>query len=190
MNAMIYLNLFWSFFQVGLFSFGGGYAALPLIQHQVVDIHGWLTLTEFSGLVAVSQMTPGPIAINSATFVGTQVGGLGGAVVATLGCITPSCIIISLLAWIYARYQEVAAIRGMLAGLRPTVTALIFAAGLSILGLAFWGEKGFQSELSALDPVAVILFVAGLFALRKFRTNPMYVMLGSGIIGGAWYFWM
>ena len=94
---MIYLQLFWSFFQIGLFSIGGGYAALPLIQTQVVQVHSWITMNEFNDLITISQMTPGPIAINSATFVGNQIAGLGGAIISTLGCIMPSCIIISIL---------------------------------------------------------------------------------------------
>ena len=82
---MIYLQLFWSFFQIGLFSIGGGYAAMPLIQHQVVELHPWLTLTQFADIMTIAEMTPGPIAINSATFVGMQVAGLPGALVATAG---------------------------------------------------------------------------------------------------------
>ena len=85
-----FLELFWSFFQIGLFSIGGGYAALPLIQAQVVDQYGWMTMTEFSDIITISQMTPGPIAINAATFVGIRIAGLAGAVVATLGCVFPS----------------------------------------------------------------------------------------------------
>ena len=84
---MIYLQLFWSFIQIGMFSFGGGYAAMPLIQGQVVNTHEWLTMTEFTDLITISQMTPGPIAVNSATFVGMKIAGIPGAVVATLGCI-------------------------------------------------------------------------------------------------------
>ena len=87
---MIYWQLLWSFFQIGLFSIGGGYAAMPLIQHQVVEVHPWLTLTEFTDIVTLSQMTPGPIAINSATFVGMRIAGVSGALVATAGCVLPS----------------------------------------------------------------------------------------------------
>ena len=83
---MIYLELFWSFFQIGLFSIGGGYAAMPLIQNQVVDVHPWLTMTQFADIMTIAEMTPGPIAINSATFVGIQVAGLPGAVISTLLC--------------------------------------------------------------------------------------------------------
>ena len=100
---MLYLQLFWSFFQIGLFSIGGGYAAMPLIQNQVVDLHHWLTLSEFTDLITISQMTPGPIAINSATFVGIRIGGVGGALVSTLGCILPSLIIVMTLAYFYTK---------------------------------------------------------------------------------------
>ena len=91
---MIYWELFLSFLQVGLFSFGGGYAAMPLIRGQVVTVHHWLSMSEFTDLITISQMTPGPIAVNSATFVGTKIAGTLGALVATFGCILPSCIIV------------------------------------------------------------------------------------------------
>ena len=103
---MIYLKLFLSFLQIGLFSFGGGYAAMPLIQEQVVTQHGWLTMTEFTDLITISQMTPGPIAINAATFVGSKIAGVPGSVAATCGCILPSCIIVTLIAWFYLRYKK------------------------------------------------------------------------------------
>lgn len=184
---MIYLQLFWSFFQIGLFSFGGGLAALPLIQNQVVDIHGWLTLSEFADLISISEMTPGPIAINSATFVGTQIAGLRGALIATFGSILPACLIVSLLAWLYVRYKEVTVIKGVLAGLRPTVMALILSAGLSILALSFLGQDRFTGNLMSLDFIAVIIFIAGLILLRKLKIQPIMILLGSGIIGGACY---
>ena len=97
---MIYIQLFLSFIQVGMFSIGGGYAAMPLIQSQVVQGHGWLTMSEFTDLITIAEMTPGPIAVNSATFVGIRIAGVPGAMVATFGCILPSCIIVSILAMI------------------------------------------------------------------------------------------
>ena len=130
---MIYLKLFWSFFQIGLFSVGGGYAAMPLIQHQVVELNNWLTMQEFVDIITISQMTPGPIAINSATFVGIQIAGLPGAIVATLGCVFPSCVIVLTLAWVYFRYRNLSVVQGVLGGLRPAVVAMIASAGLSIL---------------------------------------------------------
>ena len=103
---MIYLELFLSFLQIGLFSFGGGYAAMPLIQGQVVNGHHWLSMTEFTDLITISQMTPGPIAVNSATFVGIRIAGIPGALVATLGCILPSCLIVTLIASFYLKYRK------------------------------------------------------------------------------------
>ncbi len=100
---MIYVQLFLSFLQIGMFSFGGGYAAMPLIQGQVVTGHGWLTMSEFTDLITISQMTPGPIAVNSATFVGLKIAGIPGAIVATAGCILPSCIIVTILAKLYLK---------------------------------------------------------------------------------------
>ena len=98
---MIYLQLFLSFLQIGAFSFGGGYAAMPLIQEQVITRHAWLTMDSFANLVTIAEMTPGPIAINAATFVGTQIAGFPGALAATIGCILPSCIFVTVLACIY-----------------------------------------------------------------------------------------
>ena len=90
---MIYLQLFFSFLQVGAFSFGGGYAAMPLIKQQVITAHHWLSVSEFTDLISISQMTPGPIAVNSATFVGIKIAGIPGAICATIGCVLPSCVI-------------------------------------------------------------------------------------------------
>ena len=183
---MAYLALFWSFFQIGLFSIGGGYAAMPLIQEQVVGRNGWLSLGEFADVVTLSQMTPGPIAINAATFVGIRVGGVGGAIVATLGCIAPSCIIVLILAKLYYKYRSLSLIKGVLAGLRPAVVALIAAAGMSISTLSFWGT-GAEIGPASTDWVAIVLFAAGFFVLRKWKPNPIFVMLGAGALGGALY---
>lgn len=184
------LQLFWSFFQVGLFSIGGGLAAMPLIQNQVVDLHHWLTLTEFADLITIAEMTPGPIAINSATFVGIRIAGIEGAVIATLGCILPSCIIVSVLAWIYFKYKDLTIIRGVLSGLRPAVVALIASAGLTILTLAVWGQKGFSFNVSSINFISITLFIASIFILRRWKPNPIAVMFGSGVIGGAIYLLM
>ena len=109
---MIYLQLFLSFLQVGMFSFGGGYAALPLIQGQVVKTHSWLSMSEFTDLITISQMTPGPIAVNSATFVGEKIAGIPGALCATAGYILPSCIIVTVIAKIYLKMAEYGVISG------------------------------------------------------------------------------
>lgn len=184
---MTLIELFWSFFQIGTFSIGGGMAAMPLIQNQVVELHHWLTLTEFTDLITIAEMTPGPIAINSATFVGIKIAGIPGALVATFGCIFPSCVIVSLLAWVYFKYKGLTIIQGVLSGLRPAVVALIASAGLSILTLAVWGETGFSINLPSINYISLLLFGIALFILRKWKPNPIFVMLGSGVIGGVMY---
>ena len=138
---MIYLKLFFAFLQIGMFSFGGGYAAMPLIQHQVVDTYHWLDGKGFADLVTISQMTPGPIATNAATFVGMNTAGLAGALIATFGCILPSCILVTFIAYFYLKYQKLAALQGILSSLRPAVIALIASAGISILVSAFWNGQ-------------------------------------------------
>ena len=182
---MIYWELLWSFFQIGLFSIGGGYAAMPLIQHQVVEVHPWLTLTEFTDIITLSQMTPGPIAINSATFVGMRIAGLSGALVATAGCVFPSCVIALTLAWVYYRYRSLSAIQGVLGGVRPAVVAMIASAGLSILLLALFGSE--IINLAALDVRALVIFGAALVVLRIFKPDPIWVMVGAGALGGLLY---
>ena len=173
-------QLFWSFFQIGLFSIGGGYAALPLIQEQVVEKHSWLSMMEFTDLITIAEMTPGPIAINAATFVGLRIEG------ATFGCIFPSCIIMSIMAYLYFKYSNLKMIQGILAGLRPAVVALIASAGISILTLAFFGEKG-AVHLENLNLVSVLLFAAAFFILRKWKPSPVLVMFSCGIVGGVIY---
>ncbi len=180
---MIYLDLFLSFLQIGLFSIGGGYAAMPLIQAQVVDKHQWLTITEFADLVTIAEMTPGPIAINSATFVGNQIAGIAGSMIATLACIIPSFIIVLTLGYLYRRYRDLKVVKGILAGLRPAVVALIASAGISIVTLAFWGEGGFSTDISHINILAVILFSISLIILRRWKANPIFIMVGCGIAG-------
>lgn len=180
---MIYLELLWSFFQIGLFSIGGGYAAMPLIQHQVVDLNHWLTMTQFADIVSISQMTPGPIAVNAATFVGIRTAGIPGALVATMGCVLPSCVIVTLLAVLYYRFQGLSLVQGVLYGLRPAVIAMIASAGISLLILAFYGGNTLPEDLGAIDLIAVVVFAAGLIVLRKWKLNPIWVMGGAAAAG-------
>lgn len=183
---LLLLKLFVSFFQIGLFSFGGGYAALPLIQNQIVTLNHWLTAGEMADVVTISQMTPGPIAINAATFVGTRLYGIPGALVATAGIVTPSCIIVLTLSYFYFKYKDLHTVQGILQGVRPVVVALIATAGIAMIVSAFWGELPFQFSLEMIRQinwVAVVLFSASLFILIKFKANPIFVMIGSGIAG-------
>lgn len=164
---MIYWQLFLVFVQVGLFSVGGGYAAIPLIQDYVVEGHGWLTMTDFTDLITIAEMTPGPIAINSATFVGMRVGGLGGAVLATLGCILPSGIIVCLFGVSLFQIQKTHAGAGNARTLRPAVVGLIAPAAVSITLLALWGEGGFSPRVVDLNLISFFIFLVSFFILMK-----------------------
>lgn len=174
------LNLFISFFKVGLFSFGGGYAALPLIQEEVVNKNAWLGISEFNNLITISQMTPGPIAINSASFVGTRVYGLTGAIVASLGCVMPSFIIVGTISYFYNKYRKLDTMQSVLGFLRPAVVSMILAAGIDILKTAFFDVK--KISFGNLDISMVILFVFILVAIRKTKIDPIFLMIISGFI--------
>ena len=166
--------LFLVFFQIGLFSVGGGYAAMPLIQSLVVESHGWLTMAEFTNL-----MTPGPIAVNSATFVGMRCAGLPGALVATFGCIMPSLILVTLLSYLYGRFRSGQTMQNVLGALRPVVVALIASAALSIVQVAAVKSGG------GVSIVGIVLMAAAFLVLRWKKWNPILVMLLCGVGGAA-----
>ena len=178
---MIYLQLFLSFLQVGMFSFGGGYAAMPLIQGQVVTGHHWLSMSEFTDLITISQMTPGPIAVNSATFVGIKIAGIPGAFAATFGCILPPCIIVTILAKLYLKYRNMTMMQEVLHSLRPAVVAMIGAAGISILATAFWGSEEIITFVGTKWSLVIIFFIC-LVLLRMVKMNPIWVMLLAGVM--------
>lgn len=180
---MMLWELFTAFFQVGLFAVGGGYAALPLIQQQSVELHGWLTLAEFTDLLTISQLTPGPIGINAATFVGMRIAGTLGAVVATAGCVAPSCVIVSILGWFYNKYRNLATMQEILGVMRPAVVALIASAAVSIVSQALWGEAA--PTLFGTDFAALALVLAGFVVLRKWKPSAIWVILASGAAGLA-----
>ena len=177
---MILFQLFLSFLQIGLFSFGGGYAALPLIQSQVIELHHWINMTEFTDLITISQMTPGPIAVNSATFIGLKMAGIPGAIVATLGVVLPSCLIVTVLAYVYLRFRKMSLLQGVLESLRPAVVAMIGTAGLSILVTVFFGQEGIIA-MQNLKIDMVIIFIVALFLLMKMKQNPILVMVLCGV---------
>lgn len=172
---MTLIQLFISYFKIGMFSFGGGFAMLPLIEKEIINNHGWLTQAEFIDLIAVSEMTPGPIAINAATFIGYKVNGLIGSIVATVGVSMPSFIVMSILMYLISRYRDSPYISWALQGLRPIVLSLIAAAGISLMGGAF------------IDVYSYI--IAGvLFYLITFKDfNPILALILSGLIGAIIY---
>ena len=128
---------------------------------EVVDIHPWLTMTGFADIMAIAEMTPGPIAVNAATFVGIQVAGLPGALIATIGCIFPSCVIVMALAYVYYRFRGLSVMQGILAGLRPAVIAMIASAGISLLCMALYRQRTFPADLGSMDLIALAIFLMG-----------------------------
>ncbi len=176
-------TLFISFIQVGLFSVGGGYAAIPLIQEQVVNTHKLLTMAEFTDLITIAEMTPGPISINSATFVGQRVYGTLGAVICTLGVILPSFIICLTLAYFYYKYKNFSGVQTVLGALRPAVVALIASAGVSILVLALFNTDFNNIVLRDFRWLEFGLFVGGFIILRRYKVSAVKIILGTGVVG-------
>lgn len=185
---MILLELFLVFVQIGAFAFGGGYAVLPLIQRFVVEERGWLSMKEMTDLVSISQMTPGPIAINSATFVGTKVAGIPGAIVATMGNVLPQFILMMILAYFIFRDKKIAFLDKMLKGLKPGIVGLIAIAAISMFQNSLF-DNGMMT-LAALSPVAAVAFVVG-FGLRLSQRFDMIqlIIMGAllGIVGNVLY---
>lgn len=184
---MIYMQMFFAFFQIGLFSFGGGYAAIPLIQSQIVNAHGWLAMSEFADLITIAEMTPGPIAVNAATFVGQRIAGLSGAIICTLGCITPSLIIVLILAALYVKFRNLSQVQNVLAALRPAVVSMIASAACGLFTLAVFNKESFPLDFADFRLIEAVLLAVSLFVLRKWKANPILIIFSSGFIGTCLY---
>lgn len=166
-------TLFVVFFKIGLFSFGGGYAILPLIQKEVVVIHKWITVSQFTDIVAVSQVTPGPIAINSSTYVGYLVTGNAiGATVATVGLIMPSVIIMTVFSIFFLKFQDNKYISNAFAGLRVVVVGLILSATLLLM-----------DKDNFIDFKSIIIFGVTLLLFLKWKVNAIWLTVGAAIVG-------
>lgn len=177
----VLVKLFLSTLYLSAFTFGGGYVIVTLMKKKFVDDYHWIEENEMLDLVAIAQSAPGPIAINAATFVGMKLTGMPGAVVATLGYITPSCIIVTIIAKLYLKYREMDMLQGILGGIRPAVVALIGSAGISILQTAFWGVSG-KMVISDTSWLMVGIFVVCVILLRKVKMNPIWVMVLAGVM--------
>ena len=176
---MMYLNLFFVFFKVGLFSFGGGYAILPLMQHEVVDVNKWISFKEFMDIVAVSQITPGPISINLATHVGYRIGGTLGSTIATTSVILPSIIIISLIVIFLKRFSKLPAVQRIFKSLRITIVGLILAAGIAL----------FVKE-NFIDYKSYIIFTSVLIGGLVFKIGSITLIILSGVAGAILYYFI
>ncbi len=176
------LELLWSFLYVGFFSIGGGYATLPLIQEQIVEYHHWLTYKEFTDIITISQMTPGPLAVNGSTFVGLRVAGIPGAVAATFGCVISGIIVSLCLQSFFAKHQS-EMIGLVLKALKSVSIGLIASAAMIILLLSWFGANSWRQINGGPDLRAVAVSVAALVLLRKFKMNPVWVMCICGAAG-------
>ncbi len=172
------LKLFLKFLKIGAFTFGGGYAMLPLIQQEVLS-HNWMDLEQLVNFVAVSESTPGPLAVNLASFVGAETGGLLGAGCATIGVVLPSFLIILLVAKFYQAFRTNTLVKGCMNGLRPTVVGMIGASLLSVAGSAFSLSAGVVPLV-----LAVVLLAVILFAHWK-KVHPILLIVGSAVVGIA-----
>jgi len=179
---MIYPELFITFFMIGAFTFGGGYAMLPLVQEEVLR-KGWMPLSEIVNFIAISESTPGVFAVNIATYVGSEMGGLFGAICATLGVVMPSFIIILIVARCYDAFRKNKIIAGAMTGLKPAVVGLISAAILSIAKTVLMPTGVFA--LNAGLAVSLVIFTIGLFLVLKKKAHPVLVILMGAVLGIA-----
>ena len=194
-DPVLFLQLFWVFFLIGLFTFGGGYAMLSLIQTQVVVSHSWLTESAFTDIVAISQMTPGPVGINCATYVGYEVLheagashliGILGSLTATLAVVLPSFIIVLTIVRFYTKFKENKLFEGVMSWLRPAVVGLIGAAALILMFKVNW--NGTLPDISVVkenfsDWTSWLLFAAAVVASLFFKIGPIPIILAGGLLG-------
>lgn len=177
------LELFWSFLKVGLFSFGGGLVSITLISQEIVTRKGWLTANVFADLIAIAESTPGPIAVNAATFVGMQLGGFIGALVATTASILPGVLFSLGVGLLYQRYRRLTLVQGMMDGLRPVIVASIFVGGVTIMRNALL--IGGMLNLSAVDWLSAAIFLIAFILAQKTKLSAVVLIVGGGVVGGA-----
>ena len=185
---MLFLQLFYTFFKIGLFGFGGGYAMLSMIQGEVVTRYGWLTPQEFTDIVAISQMTPGPIGINSATYVGyttiaeqygTSMGVLGSCI-ATFAVVLPSFILMLTISKFFLKYQKHPVVESVFSGLRPAVVGLLASAALVLMNVENFGSPTKDTYTFV---VSVIIFLIAFVGTKKYKANPILMIIACGIAG-------
>jgi chromate transporter len=181
---VIFLELFWTFFKIGAFTFGGGYAMLPLIQSEV-EAHGWIQTADLVNFIAISESTPGPFAVNISTYIGMRMGGIAGAVCATLGVVLPSFIVILIVAKGFEKYRDSRIVSGCMSGLKPGVIGLIGAAVVSV-GQTVFFPGGFCTAVFSSRPFYISL---GIFILMVFlsfkKVHPILVICLSAVLGIA-----
>ena len=180
------LQLFFTFFVIGCLTIGGGNVMIPLIQHQVVVQHGWITEEAFTNIIAVSQMTPGPIGINCATYVGYEVLGVGGSLLATMALVLPSFFIVLAIVKVYEKLSGNYLFKGMMTGLKPAVAGLLGAAALVLIFSVQW--SGGVPQVGIIEQnfphwSCWVLFAAALVATFCFKVGPIALLAAAGVIG-------
>lgn len=174
---MIYWHLWCVYLKIGLFGFGGGYAMLSLIQYEVVDKHHWLSLQEFTDVVAISQMTPGPIGINSATYIGyTVTGNIWGSVIATIAVCLPSFLLVLLISFFFARFKKNKYVAAAFTGLRPMTVGLIAAAALIMM-----------NDENFIDYKSILIFAAAFYLTWRYKVHPILMICMAGVAGVILY---
>ena len=175
---MIYLQLFYTFFKIGLFGFGGGYAMLSMIQGEVVTRYGWVSSQEFTDIVAISQMTPGPIGI---TYVGfTSTGSVVGSVIATFAVVLPSFILMLTISKFFLKYQKHPVVESIFSGLRPAVVGLLASAALVLMNVENFGSPTTDTYSFV---ISIIIFLVAFIGTRKYKANPILMIIACGIAG-------
>ena len=181
---MMFLMM-WTFFKIGLFTIGGGYAMIPLISQELLG-NGWMTASEITDLIAIAKMTPGPFAVNAATFAGMKILGPIGAVACTVGVILPSLIITSIVAKFFFNFQNLKIVKGILKGIRPTVVALIASAIITVSTFTLFHTENISSLLIAFRSIeipSIIILAVSLLLLLKIKLHPILVIIISGVAG-------
>ena len=175
---MIYLQLFWTYLKIGIFGFGGGYAMLSMIQFEVVDNHCWMTVEEFADMVALSQMTPGPVSINIATYIGYTVGGIFGSLVATAAIVLPSLLMLYLVLKFLFKNKDNYIVKTTLASMKPVIAGLIFVAALIMMNPASFPDAGLHG-----NNISVIICAVSFACVFWAKINPILLIIASGLVG-------
>lgn len=181
------ITLFIKFWQIGSFSIGGGYAIMPLIQEEIVDKLAWLTIQEFTDIITISQMTPGPLSINASTFVGIRIAGTLGAIVATFACVITGVFLSIFLFNFFKKHNDIDEISNILRGLRSTSIGLIASSASTIIIIALLGRSTLKGGLDNFNNIAALVFAFSLFLLRKYKLNPLTIIVTTGFLGLFFY---
>ena len=182
---MIYLKLFFVFFKIGLFSVGGGLATLPFLQ-QLVPRYGWITSEQLVSMIAISESTPGPIGVNTATFVGNNTAGIFGGIIATLSLVAPSIIIRLIIAHYFSKFSEKHIVKSAFYGIRPAVAGLIGAAGFEVAKITLFNVDTYfkmNKVLDFFDIKGIMLFIVMLYLINKYKKHPIIYIIGAAVVG-------